>query len=270
MSAGCFKESLDRVLAHEGGYTNHPSDPGGPTNWGITIHDARRYWKKDASAGDVRAMPRSVACDIYRSKYWDAQRCDALPAGLDYIMFDYGVNSGVGRSGKVLRRVCGMRADASAVTDEVLAEVRKRNPEKIIVAMCDERLRFLQSLRTWRVFGKGWGRRVAESQVAALKMARRSLSLDPTPTPTAPAQGRATVPPPAVAQPKVVSASAVVAAGAGGALSAAAGSADATIYVVVALFVAIVAVAGLAAWWHKYRSETPMSATVVQSEGAQP
>ena len=269
MSAGCFKESLDRVLAHEGGYTNHPSDPGGPTNWGITIHDARRYWKKDASAGDVRAMPRSVACDIYRSKYWDAQRCDALPAGLDYIMFDYGVNSGVGRSGKVLRRVCGMRADASAVTDEVLAEVRKRNTEKLIIAMCDERLRFLQSLRTWRVFGKGWGRRVAESRIAALKMARSSTI--PDTTPTTPASGRAIIPPPAIVQLKPAPSSVAVAAGAGGTLLMSGGYAvDTMVVVVVVMLVAVLLAVGVISRWHKYKSESPMQVVIVQPEGNTP
>ena len=102
MTASSYDEALERVLVHEGGYTNHPSDPGGPTNWGITIHDARAHWKKDATAADVRGMPLAVAKEIYRSKYWDVLRCDDLPAGVDYAVFDFGVNSGVGRSAKVL------------------------------------------------------------------------------------------------------------------------------------------------------------------------
>lgn len=266
MAVHTYKEALDRLLAHEGGYTNHPMDPGGPTNWGITIHDARKYWKKKATAADVQDMPRSVACDIYRAKYWDAQRCTELPAGVDYIMFDYGVNSGIGRSGKVLRRVCGMQTDTSVVTDAVIAEVHRRNPEKIIVAMCDERLRFLQSLKTWRTFGKGWGRRVAESQVAALRMARLSTTQELMPI--EPTQGRATIPPPTVAQPRTASTSAAAVAGAGGALSAATGyTQDVTVYVVVACVVAVAVVACVAAWWYKRRSETPMTATVVQPEG---
>ena len=95
---------------------------------------------------------------IYRTAYWDAQRCDELPAGVDYTVFDYGVNSGIGRSGKVLRRVVGRRRDSThVVTDEVLRAVAKRDPKAIVMAINDERLAFLKRLKTWPVFGKGWG-----------------------------------------------------------------------------------------------------------------
>ena len=80
--------------------------------------------KPDATAADVRAMRVDEAKAIYRRRYWDAQRCDELPAGVDYAVFDYGVNSGIGRSGKVLRRVLGLAADTSAVTDAVIAAAR--------------------------------------------------------------------------------------------------------------------------------------------------
>lgn len=121
MAASTYDEALRRLLAHEGGYSNHPSDPGGPTNFGITLADYRRYIKPDATADDVRAMSVDQAKAIYRKRYWDAQRCDELPAGVDYSVFDYGVNSGIGRSGKVLRRVVGLPDDTSTVTDQVLA-----------------------------------------------------------------------------------------------------------------------------------------------------
>jgi lysozyme family protein len=123
MAAWTYDEALRRLLAHEGGYTNHPSDPGGPTNFGITIYDYRRYVKPNATTADVRAMTVGEAKAIYRKRYWDAQRCDELPAGVDYSAFDYGVNSGIGRSGKVLRRVVGLPDNTHVVTDEVLRAV---------------------------------------------------------------------------------------------------------------------------------------------------
>jgi lysozyme family protein len=166
-----YDAALARVLAHEGGYTNHPSDPGGPTKFGITIFDARKYWKPSATAADVKAMPLAVAKDIYRRRYWDAQRCDELPAGVDYAVFDYGVNSGVGRSGRVLRRLLDLPADTSVVSDAVIAAARSREPRALVEAICDERLRFLERLKTWPVFGAGWGRRVAEVRRVALAMA---------------------------------------------------------------------------------------------------
>lgn len=171
MTASSYDAALARLLAHEGGYTNHPADPGGPTNYGITIVDYRKYVKPDATAADVRAMKLDEAKAIYRAKYGDAQRCDALPAGVDYAVFDYGVNSGIGRSGKVLRRVLRLPDSTSVVNDAVITAVGASDAKVLIAAICDERLRFLQSLKTWPVFGAGWGRRVAEVRAAALAMA---------------------------------------------------------------------------------------------------
>ena len=111
MAKWTYNEALRRLLAHEGGYTNHPSDPGGPTHLGITIHDYRKYVKPNATAADVKAMRLDDAKTIYRAKYWNAMRCDELPAGVDYCVFDYGVNSGIGRAPKVLQRVVGIDDD---------------------------------------------------------------------------------------------------------------------------------------------------------------
>ena len=158
------------MLVHEGGYSNHPSDPGGPTNWGITIHDARAYWKKEATTADVRSMPVHVAKDIYRSKYWDAMCCDNLPAGVDYAVFDYGVNSGIVRAARVLQRLVGTSVDGEVGPDTIVATARAK-PAELINQICDERLAFLQGLRTWSVFGNGWGRRVREVRAAAVAMA---------------------------------------------------------------------------------------------------
>jgi lysozyme family protein len=181
MSASSYDEALARLLVHEGGYSNHPSDPGGPTNWGITLRDARAYWKKDATATDVRNLPRAVAKNIFRTKYWAALCCDELPAGVDYAVFDYGVNSGIGRAAKVLQRLLGLhsasktRVDALVVDGIVgprtLAAAACADAGRLIDAICDERLAFLQGLRTWSVFGNGWGRRVGEVRAAALAMA---------------------------------------------------------------------------------------------------
>lgn len=165
-----YEFCLQRVLAHEGGYTNHPADPGGPTNFGITIFDYRKYVKPDATAADIRAMKADEAKTIYRARYWDAQRCDELPAGVDFAVFDYGVNSGTGRSGKVLRRALKLPDHSGTVSDAVIAAARAADPETLIAAICDERLRFLKSLKTWPVFGGGWSRRVADVKTAALAM----------------------------------------------------------------------------------------------------
>jgi lysozyme family protein len=81
MVASNREAAIKKTLQYEGGYSNHPADPGGPTNWGITIADARKYWKAGATADDVKAMPQSVAVEIYRKRYWDAVGGDNLPPG---------------------------------------------------------------------------------------------------------------------------------------------------------------------------------------------
>lgn len=170
MTAGNYGEALRRLLVHEGGYGNHPDDPGGPTNFGITIIDYRKYIMPEAAASDVKAMPLEHAKAIYRAKYWDELRCDELPGGLDYAVFDYGVNSGISRAAKVLQRIIGV-ADDGRIGDVTLHAVAANPPRELIERLCDERLAFLKRLRTWPVFGKGWGRRVAEVKAAALAMA---------------------------------------------------------------------------------------------------
>ncbi len=183
MAQQSYEGALTRLLVHEGGYTNHPSDPGGPTNFGITIHDYRKYVKPAATAADVKAMTLDEAKRIYRAKYWDAQRCDDLPGGVDYAVFDYGVNSGIGRSGKVLRRCLALPDDSSVVNDRVVAAAASADAKTLVAAICDERLRFLQRLKTWDVFGKGWGRRVAEVKAASLAMTSSKTASRPKPPP---------------------------------------------------------------------------------------
>lgn len=197
MSRSSFEEALARVLRDEGGYSNHPDDPGGPTKYGITLADARAYWKADAGADDVRALPLAAAKAIYRARYWDALRCDALPRGLDYAVFDYGVNSGVVRAGKALRRRLGLADRGGAIDADVLARLERADIAGLIERICDERMAFLRSLRTWPAFGRGWSRRVAGVRAAALAMA--------APGPAAPAAppDDARTPPAAPARPRL-------------------------------------------------------------------
>jgi lysozyme family protein len=206
MTAWAYDEALRRLLAHEGGYTNHPSDPGGPTNFGITICDYRKYVKPNATAADVRAMSVGEAKAIYRKRYWDRQRCDELPAGVDYSVFDYGVNSGIGRSGKVLRRVVGLPDSKHFVTDEVLRAVARRDPKALVIAINDERLAFLKCLKTWPVFGKGWNARVSAVKAVSLRMAAQQVSSPSIVPEASPAPGKGAVPTPAATKKVIIGA----------------------------------------------------------------
>lgn len=169
-----YQPSLKELLGHEGGYTNDPKDPGGPTNWGITIDDAKMYWRVDATAADVKAMPLDVAKNIYKAKYWDAVRGDELPAGVDYCVFDYGVNSGIHRAIPLLQRIVGVTVDGKMGLETITATIRacstQEGRDAVINHYQNDRLVFLQSLGTWSHFGKGWGTRVREVRALALKM----------------------------------------------------------------------------------------------------
>lgn len=164
-----YEAAISEVFKWEGGYSNHPADPGGPTNWGITIFDARMYWKADATAADVRSMPKSVAADIYVKHYADPVKYDLLPGGVDYAVLDYAINSGISRAAKVLQRLTGATVDGK-IGLATVAAARAMDPATLVQRICDERLSFLQSLKTWPTFGGGWGTRVRGVRSGALSM----------------------------------------------------------------------------------------------------
>lgn len=260
MSVANYDEALRLVLAHEGGYSNHPSDPGGPTNFGITLADYRKYLRPNATATDVRSMNVAEAKAIYRSQYADLLRFDDLPSGVDYSVLDYGINSGIGRSGKVLRRVLGLPDHTSTVTDQVLEAVAKRDPRALVIAINDERLRFLKSLKTWPVFGTGWGRRVAEVKAFSLRLADHPIvakvpAPHPLPSETTPAKG--VVPVPKGLQ-KVTTATPIAAGGATAKTLHDSGHDPWTILAVVGGFVLIAGVGWVSFhWWQECKQHAP-------------
>lgn len=167
MAAFNFPEALRLVLKSEGGFVNHPADPGGMTNLGVTRKVWEEFTGETASESDMRALRVEDVAPLYRSRYWDKCKCDSLPSGLDYAMFDYAVNSGVSRASKALQTVVGVVPDG-VIGPATLAAVGAGNG--LIERLCDGRLKFLQSLGTWPTFGKGWGRRIVEVRKKAIAM----------------------------------------------------------------------------------------------------
>lgn len=171
MASSSYPTAIAHVLASEGGYCNHPADPGGPTNFGITLADARHYWKQNATASDVKTISIDTAKQIFRAHYWNAMSCDALPAGVDYCVFDYGVNSGVYRAARVIQRLVGVTQDGVIGPATIAATIKADDPTDLISSICAERMAFLKSLRTWRTFGRGWAARVAEVRATSMRLA---------------------------------------------------------------------------------------------------
>ena len=172
MTASNFKSALKRVLAHEGGWANHPKDPGGATMKGVTQATYNAFRASEGHANrSVRFISNVELEMIYRRKYWDLVRADDLPSGVDFATFDYAVNSGPSRAVKDMQRALGCSVDG-IIGPSTLRAVGAADDERLINDLCDRRLRFLKSLRTWSTFGNGWGRRVAETREAALSMVR--------------------------------------------------------------------------------------------------
>lgn len=164
-----FESALQAILHHEGGYVNHPADPGGMTNLGVT----KRVWEEWVGHPvDEKAMreltPAQVA-PMYKVKYWDKIKGDDLPEGVDYCVFDAAVNSGPGRAAKWLQSCVGVEPDGG-IGPKTLAAVAAFDPKELVEDYAKRRLSFLSDLPTWGTFGKGWSRRVAEVQNTAMTM----------------------------------------------------------------------------------------------------
>ena len=171
-----FERCLSEVLRHEGGYVDHPGDPGGATNMGITRKTLARWRKVTPWTGlpkaAVAALTRDEAALIYRASYWNTVRAGAMPAGVDLALFDFAVNSGPDRAVRMLQAALGVAADGE-VGPVTLAAAGAADHRRLVNALCDRRLSFLQRLTSFAVFGRGWTRRVAEVRAEALADVKR-------------------------------------------------------------------------------------------------
>ena len=164
-----FDKCLEMLLHHEGGFVNHPKDPGGMTNLGVTkaVYDA--WTGKESSEAEMRALTPADVAPIYRKNYWDKVRGDDLPSGVDWCAFDWAVNSGSKRPAKAIQKAVGAKQDG-AIGPMTLQAVANEEPDKIIEAVYHTRQRFYERLSTFETFGRGWTRRNKETLEAALDM----------------------------------------------------------------------------------------------------
>lgn len=162
-----FDAALVSVLEHEGGWADHPKDPGGATMKGVTLKTYSDWLGREASKDELRNIPGEHLKTIYKTRYWDAVRADELPAGVDYAVFDMAVNSGPGRAAKLLQAAVGATPDG-AIGPKTLAAVKAQDPAALIFVFQDKRQDFLESLPTFAIFGKGWTHRVDSVKEKAL------------------------------------------------------------------------------------------------------
>lgn len=184
MTAKNFQQALKNVLVHEGGYVNHPKDPGGATNQGITqaVYDSYRkgLGKSTQSVKNINPAERDA---IYRQRYWNVIKGDDLPDGVDYCVFDGAVNSGNSQSGKWLQRALGDSYKGTIdglIGAETLRAVKEHpNHDRLVANICDQRMKFLRALKTFPTFGKGWTSRVSGVKKVAQDWATGDVGSQP-------------------------------------------------------------------------------------------
>jgi len=164
-----FRECVDIILSHEGGFSDHPQDRGGPTKYGISTPVLAEWRGRAVSRQDVEELETEEAREIYRTRYWNVLRCDDLPAGIDLVVFDAGVNTGQGRAARFLQDAVGAKPDG-AVGPATLAATRVADPKLVVAAVSAKRRDYYTGLPTFPTFGKGWSDRTDDILKKALEM----------------------------------------------------------------------------------------------------
>jgi len=169
MASKNYQKCLETILHHEGGYVNHPKDPGGETNLGVT----KRVYEEWGGTKDMKDLVVEDVAPIYKKNYWDKLKGDDLPGGLDLCVFDFGVNAGPGRAAKYLQTMIGTVADGGIGPNtlrKVSDYVNEHGIEETVKKYQEARQGYYESLSTFETFGRGWTRRVTETTELALKM----------------------------------------------------------------------------------------------------
>ncbi len=184
---GDFETALAHVLEMEGGWSNDPHDPGGPTNLGITI-GVYAAWKgvelndanRDALIAELKQLKKPAVRPIYHARYWVPSRADALPPGLALMHFDAAVNHGVGNAARMLQEVLGVTVDGE-IGPETLGAAGRLPVDETVGRYADSRRKRYRSLPHFWRFGRGWLRRVDRTVAAAQRSnsAQGSLSRQP-------------------------------------------------------------------------------------------
>ena len=170
-TADNFDHCVAVTLAYEGGFSDNPADPGGATNFGITERTLEAFLGHPVTADDVRGMSSGTAIEIYRANYWNQMRCSDLPAGVDLMVFDFGVNSGPATAIKALQELVGVTPDG-AIGRLTLGAVAGASAATLVSGLAEARMAYLRRLASFADFGHGWTRRVTDVQQRAHLMVR--------------------------------------------------------------------------------------------------
>jgi lysozyme family protein len=167
-----FDKSLQLLLKHEGGFVNHERDPGGMTNLGVTKNVYEEWLGYEVDKQDMMKLTPEDVAPIYLNNYWIKANCDELPSGLDYVVFDWAVNSGVSRSSKGIQKCCGAEPDG-VIGPKTLQLILGQDTNFMIEKFKEVRQSFYEGLNHFDAFGRGWTRRNDEATEVALGMVEK-------------------------------------------------------------------------------------------------
>ena len=167
-----FEKCLEMLLHHEGGYVNHPNDPGGETNLGVTRRVYEEWcMKNDIVQKDMKDLEVSDVDQIYKERYWDVICGDTLPSGLDWVIFDFAVNAGPSRAVKTLQQFIATTVDGRMGPNTIAQTMLYPAGLKgVIETYTAQRSAFYKKLKTYSTFGKGWDRRCYETRKQAIDL----------------------------------------------------------------------------------------------------
>jgi len=166
-----FRDCLELVLKHEGGFVDHPKDPGGMTNLGVTKTVWEEWVGHPVSEKDMRELTPEIVAPMYEMRYWRTSYCEKLPRGLDLLVFSMAVNAGAGRSVKLLQDAIGVLPDG-VIGPNTMARINEANVETLIDKFSEARTAYYKGLKLFPVFGRGWLSRTDKERLEALDMAK--------------------------------------------------------------------------------------------------
>lgn len=159
--------ALDKLMISEGGFTDDPHDKGnqlpdgrpGSTMLGVTQAEWERYVGHQVTHDDMKKLTKADVAPLYKKKYWDAVRADELPNGIDYLVFDAGVNTGPARAIRFLQSCVGVPVDG-VLGPVTLAAAKAMNPLDLIQKYSDQRLQVYKTYSDFNRWGAGWTSRI--------------------------------------------------------------------------------------------------------------
>ena len=177
MSAANYAGAERLVTILEGGFSNNPKDPGGATYRGITLRAFEDYRRRPCTIAELKALTDQEVSDFYHQLYWPSVLGDALPSGVDLMLFDGAVNVGRGRSVTFLQQALKLDdVDGVLGPDTLKAALAVQDRAGLVADIAQARRTFYRGLSSYPTFGNGWIKRVTTVALTASAWSKKSFA----------------------------------------------------------------------------------------------